>query len=301
MAACDLARRNRNVLVVDLDLEAPGLGHLLLDDSRMPQFGTIDFLVENGIGGVSEERIGDFIGLSAITTGDGGRVDVVPALGLKAHKNPANVLPKLSRAMIDDVTKDGLTIPVSVQIETMIARLAGRAQYDVILIDSRAGLAELAAPAVLGLGATVLLFGTAQQQTITGYQPLFAALKLLAQRDRVAGGKAEWRLLLKPVYAKASFNDEVAARHREDLYELFSENLYDEEIEGGTRGDDINFTIDDPNAPHWPLMIPFNPSFIEFDSGRNPNHLAGAFYEQTFRPFLSGLDAIMDAAIGSGG
>jgi hypothetical protein len=225
----------------------------------------------------------------------------VPALGLQANKNPENVLPKLARAMIEDVTKKGEAISVSTQIETMIARLAARAEYDAILIDSRAGLAELAAPAILGLGATALLFGTAQQQTITGYRSLFAALKLLAQRDRVAGGKAEWRLMLKPVYAKASLDEAVAARHQDELYELFADNLYDAEVEGRPIDDDISFSVNDPNAPHWPLVIPFNQNFVDFDSIRNPSQLTMAFYEQTFRPFLNGLDAIMDAAVGGSG
>lgn len=76
VTAADLARRNRNVLVVDLDLEAPGIGDLLLDQDRMPQFGVVDFLVENGIGGVPDARLDDFVGSSALTTGGGGRVDV---------------------------------------------------------------------------------------------------------------------------------------------------------------------------------------------------------------------------------
>src|ERR1051325_5278271 len=36
IAAADLARRNKNVLVVDLDLEAPGVGDLLLTEERKP-------------------------------------------------------------------------------------------------------------------------------------------------------------------------------------------------------------------------------------------------------------------------
>jgi hypothetical protein len=170
VAAADLARRNQNVLVVDPDLEAPGLGDLLLAEERMPRLGAGDFLVENGIGGVPDALLEDFVGVSALTTGGGGRVDVVPALGRQATMNPENVLPKLARAMIDDIAEDGETISVAGQISTMITHLTARASYDAVLIDSRAGLAELAAPAVLGLGATALLFGTAQKQTIKGYR-----------------------------------------------------------------------------------------------------------------------------------
>lgn len=293
VAASDLARRNKNILVVDLDLEAPGLGALLLDGQRMPKYGSLDFLVENGIGGVSDDMIADFIGLSALTTGAGGRVDVVPAFGQRSNDNPENVLPKLSRAMLDDVLADGSVVPLTAQIAKMIERLASLNSYDAVFIDSRAGLAELAAPTVLGLGATTLLFGTAQHQTIQGYRVLFAALKLLAQRDRTENRKANWRLNLKAVYSKASLDDKSAERHLDDLYELYADNLYDAESDDNTISDEISFGIDEENAPHRPLIIPFSQNFINFDPVRSPNQLTVEFYEQAFRPFLNGLDVIL--------
>lgn len=82
----------------------------------MPHFGVIDFLVENGIGGVSDRLLDDFVGVSALIKGGGGRVDVVPALGQKANMNSENVLPKLARAMIEHVAEDGEIIPVAAQI-----------------------------------------------------------------------------------------------------------------------------------------------------------------------------------------
>jgi MinD-like ATPase involved in chromosome partitioning or flagellar assembly len=292
VAAADLAQRNKNVLVVDLDLEAPGLGNLLLDDERMPRLGTVDFLVENGIGGIPDSLLPSFLGVSALTTGSGGRVDIMPALGQLSAENPENVLPKLARAMIEDIADNGAAIPLTAQIATMIDRLTARGSYDIVLIDSRAGLAELAAPAVLGLGATILLFGTAQKQTIDGYRALFAGLKLLAQRDRAAERKADWRLLLKAVYAKASLDETTAARYRDDLYDLFAEHLYDAEEQADLGEDAINFAIDDPSAPHWPLVVSFNSNFVDFDPIRAPGQLTHAFYEQAFRPFLTGIDAI---------
>lgn len=292
VAATDLARRNRNVLVADLDLEAPGLGTLLFDEERTPRLGVLDFLVENGIGGIPDQFLDDFIAPSTLTTGEGGRVDVLPALGTASMRHPGNILPKLSRAMIDDIVPGGGSKGVSAQIAEMLDRLAARAQYDVVLIDSRAGLAELAAPAVLGLGANVLLFGTAQTQTIEAYNALFAALKHLAQRDRANGGKAEWRLMLKAVAAKARLGGGSVARYRDDLYDLFAENLYDAEDDGENV---VTFLIDEEGAPHSPLVIPFNPEFADFDPRRKPEHLAQPFYEQTFRPFLDGLDALITA------
>ena len=292
VTASDLARRNRNILVVDLDLEAPGLGDMLLDNERLPRFGTIDYLVENGLGGIPDQYLSDFVGTSALTTATGGRVDVMPALGRQGVEHPGNTLAKLSRAMIEDI-HDGVSVPLTAQIAEMIGRFTGRDSYDVVLIDSRAGLSELAAPAILGLGAMVLLFGTAQTQTIRGYAALFAALKILAQRDQAAGKRAEWRLLFKAVYAKAGLEESTAARHRDDLYELFADGLYEEDDTEHPDPDAISFGIDDTNAPHWPLMIPFTQNLIDFDPVRAPSQLNTAFYEQAYRPFLNGIDLII--------
>lgn len=293
VTASDLARRNKNILVIDLDLEAPGVGDMLLDDERVPRFGTVDYLVENGLGGVHDRYLQDFVGTSPLTTPGGGRVDVMPALGRQSFEHPFNTLPKLSRAMIEDIGSDGGSVAVAVQIADMIRRFTGRDSYDVVLIDSRAGLSELAAPAILGLDANVLLFGTAQRQTIHGYAALLANLKLLAERDRAAGRRAEWRLLFKAVYAKAGLDESVGASYRDDLYELFAENLYDAEDIQTDNYDAVSFNIDADDAPHWPLIIPFNPSFIDFDPVRAPSQLNAPFYEQAYRPFLDGIDSII--------
>ena len=295
VAAADLARRNRNVLVVDLDLEAPGLGDLLLDGDRTPEFGTIDYLVENGIGGVSASSLDAYIGSSGLTAAGGGRVDVLPALGRRSLNYPENILPKLSRAMIEDIVEDR-AVPVAEKISSMISRITEREQYDAVLIDSRAGLSELAAPAVLGLGATVLLFGTAQKQTIEGYRALFGALRLLAQRDKEQQRDAEWRTMLRPVYAKASLDPRVSERFIDDMYELYSEHIYDAEGSGGETSESLRFARDDVSAPHWPLIVPFSQSFVDFDPGRIPDQLTQSFYEQTYRTFLSGLETAMSSS-----
>lgn len=300
ITAADLARRNLNVLVIDLDLEAPGLGHLLLEGDRVPDFGVIDFLVENGMGSIADVHLNRFVGTSQLTTGGGGRVDVVPALGRRSVQSPENILPKLSRAMLEDVAVNG-TVSVGEQISKMIDRLGPQGAYDVILIDSRAGLAELTAPAITGLGATVLLFGTAQTQTIEGYRALFAALRLLAQRDRARDGNANWRLALRPVYAKASLNSDKTQQFRYDFFDLYSEYLYDAEqpeIADRTNAtaSGLRFNREDTDAPHWPLMIPFNPAFIDFDPARTADQLTTQFYQQSFGPFLANIDSILTSA-----
>lgn len=289
VTAADLATQGKNVLVIDLDLEAPGLGNLLLDDDRTPEFGVVDYLVENGIGGVTDQALSRFIGTSALTSPSGGRVDVLPALGTSAEKFPTHVLAKLARAMTEDINKEGNVETVGEQISKMIDRVTGLESYDIVLIDSRAGLAELAAPAVLSLGALVLFFGTAQKQTVRGYRSLFAALRLLAQRSVQSGVSSDWRLMIRLVHAKASGGAEIAAVHADNLYELFAENLYDEIGDEDHATEIFNFTPDDPEAPHRPFIIPFDSRFLDFDPLYRRDQLLNDFFEQTYRPFLNKL------------
>lgn len=296
VTAADLARRGMNVLVIDLDLEAPGVGHLLLKNDRAPRFGVVDFLVEAGLAPIEDDLLDLFVGTSDLTSGSTGRVDVLPAFGTESATHSENVLPKLSRAMVEAVSPDGDIVPVALQLSELVRRFSARVSYDVVLIDSRAGLAELTAPAVLNLGASVLLFGTAQRQTIEGYRALFASLRLLAIRDRAEARSADWRLMFKSVYAKAGVGSkdsaQAAKRYRDELYELFADNLYDAD-QGGETVDTLSFLIDDPMAPHWPLIIPFNQGFVDFDPLVVPDQLTSDFYESTFRPFLDGIDQIL--------
>ena len=57
--------------------------------------------------------------------------------------------------------------------------------------------------------------------------------------------------------------------------------------------DAVSFDIDDKDAPHWPLIIPFTQNFVDFDPVQAPSQLNAAFYEQAYRPFLNGIDSII--------
>jgi len=62
VAAADLASRGRRVLAIDLDMEAPGLGAMLLDEGTLPEFGLIDALVENGLSPLDDAFLADLVG-----------------------------------------------------------------------------------------------------------------------------------------------------------------------------------------------------------------------------------------------
>ncbi|MCB1506934.1 MAG: hypothetical protein KDJ47_18355 [Hyphomicrobiaceae bacterium] len=211
VTASDLASRGLRVLAIDLDLEAPGLGAMLLDEATLPDFGTLDALVENGLSGLDETFLSDLIGPSALTGGSG-RVDVIPAFGRRSLAHPSDVLSKIARAYAEDVGKDGRVLTFRGQVADLIQHFSDSTRYDVILVDARAGLHESTAASFLGLGAEVLLFGLDERQTIQGFKALFAHL---AHFVDVGGTSPEWLSRLTLVQGRAPLEPD----RREDFAE----------------------------------------------------------------------------------
>jgi len=136
VVAAHLASQGRRVLAVDLDMEAPGLGALLLTPETLPEFGVIDALVENGLSGLDGPFLTDLVGASELASG-GGRIDVLPALGARSFQNPADVLAKIARAYVEDVRPDGSVQTILDQVRSLIDQFADPTRYDAILVDAR--------------------------------------------------------------------------------------------------------------------------------------------------------------------
>jgi hypothetical protein len=282
IVAAAQADLGRNVLVVDLDLEAPGVGSLLLTAERMPEFGALDHLVEQNVQRIDTGQLERFVGTSPLTAG-GGLVEVCPVVGTRSRAAPQNYLSKLSRASIEALNHSGQSLSVANKMEVLLDQLESRRRYDVVLIDVRAGLAEIAAGPLLNLGASVLLFGTAQPQTIDSLRFLFAHLASLIPPQT----PSPWQRL-KMVHAKAqrveshkAFNDE--------LWELFAEHLY-EEIEGL---EGFNFDVEEPDAPHHPIVIPHDLAFADWDPTSEPTKLLREYYARTFEGLLAFVDDML--------
>jgi cellulose biosynthesis protein BcsQ len=280
--AAEQARRGKNVLVFDLDLEAPGVGAMLLRERR-PRFGAVDYLVETGLHSLSDDDLTDFVETSDLT--NGGVVDVVPAVGSMTASHPGNFLSKLSRALSEDVTSEGETVPLREKLRRMLRRFESRRTYDLVLVDARSGLSELTAGPLLWLGATVLLFGTAQSHTVEGYRYLLAHLRDVAQ----SGSNRAWRERIHMVHAKAPANTEELELFRGEIWELFLEYLYEESVDLGA----FSFAADDPDAPHYAIPILMDSRFADWDPVRRRSDLQSPFYESTFGPFLEAIEAMI--------
>lgn len=278
VVAADAARRGQNVLVIDLDLEAPGIGSLMLDTERTPTHGTLDYLVESALQEVEDKDLEGFVGTSALTDG-AGVVDVIPVVGTQTKATPANFMAKLARAMIEEVKPDEI-VAVRDRLRAMVDRFVRRRAYDLVLIDARAGMSELTAGPLLALGAsTVFLFATAQQQSIESYRLLFAHLASLVPEP-----PSPWRSF-QMVHAKATLDDDTHTWLNDELLDLFAEYLYEEATATDTEA--FNFQPGDPNAPHAPIPILFDTKFVLWDPVKKPTQLSQKVYDATFGQLLS--------------
>ncbi len=220
VVAADLAYKGRRVLAIDMDLEAPGLGNLLLPGKTLPDFGLLDYLVELEAGNpLEDEFYVDMIGHSWLGGGHG-KVDVIPAIGRRSLDYPVNVLAKLARAYFGGPTMSGESLTFSERVRNLVKRLGDPLRYDAIVIDARAGLHETTAAAVLGLGAEVLFFGQDQPQTYAGYELLFAHLGVLPRDDN-----NDWQGRFHIVQSKAPANPGQRAVFAERMSSLAAKYL----------------------------------------------------------------------------
>ncbi|WP_111557929.1 tyrosine-protein kinase family protein [Paracoccus sediminilitoris] len=284
IAATHLAQAGLRVLTVDLDLEAPGLGATLLKREELPTYGVVDWLVENGFSGTDGAFRADCIGRSSLLDG----ISVVPAFGSQTLAHPADALAKIARASLEDM-RDGTSLSLREQLQEMLSSFEATGDYDIVLIDGRAGLHETTAAPVLGLGAKVLLFGINEPQTFQGYAFLLAHI-----RERIQGG-TNWEENAWFVQAKAeSWDAEIAQERFNALWTKEEETLEKPEKLGP---DDLELVWADddepaplPKDPVPLLRILHDERYRSFNPVENRVQLDERLVQSTFSDLLEWFD-----------
>lgn len=254
MLAYKLANSGKKVLLIDLDLESPGLSGMLLPQDRLAEFGVVDWLIEDAVG-QGDEVLRRMISVSPLSESTQKEIRVAAAMG----QGDLSYLEKLSRAYAD-VAIGNHSESFTKRIHRLVKKLEELEKPDVVLIDSRAGLHDLAAVSIVGLASTAFLFATDTPQSWQGYKLLFSHWQSHPEiavdvRDRLA--------IVQALFPESD-QSKRARGFLEKSYELFSETLY-EEIRPGEIGDAFNFDLEVESAPHYPLRINWNNRFQEFD------------------------------------
>jgi len=263
--AWSLAQKGKRVLVLDLDLESPGLSSALLPPERQPMYGITDWLIEDLVDNA------DVIFESMVATSNlshDGEIHVVPAHGA----DHGEYIAKLGRVWMPKLQLDGTREAWSSRLDRLLLNLEERIQPDVVLIDSRSGIDEIASACITELGANlILLFALEGEQTWNGHRMLF-------EQWLRAGVAQQIRERLQVVGAIVPELDRVGylAGLREHSYEVFVDTLYDEiapikkgEVGPGDDGtwqvgglsEGWSFDEADETAPHHPWAVNWHRSF----------------------------------------
>ncbi|MCE2542714.1 MAG: AAA family ATPase [Acidobacteria bacterium] len=237
--AWHLARNGKRVLVMDLDLESPGLSSAVLEPDRRPDYGITDWFVE-ALVGQGEQVIGRMTAAPRWAQDFDGDVRIAPAHG----RESGEYLAKLGRVYMDtDVD------PWPVRLHRLLMSLENECTPDVVLLESRSGLHDIAAATVTDVAAHVLLFATDSESNWTDYRILFRHWQQhdLAEQIRE-------RLSIVSALTPEFDTERYLQRFQEGAWDLFRDHLYDD-VEAPDSADGFSFDLDDDDAPHDPLVI----------------------------------------------
>ena len=268
-----LARNGERVLVVDLDLESPGLSSAMVDRDSLPRFGVTDWFVEDLVG--QGEHVIDGMAVYPSWGMDfDGEVNVVPSHG----KEPGEYLAKLGRVYLD---KD---IPWTARLERMLSQLEERYDPSIVLLESRSGLHDIAAATVTDLDAQVLLFAINSDSHWTDYDILF--------RHWHSHGLA-WsireRLSIVSGLTPELETEPYLERFRERAWILFMDHLYDDVDPASHSAGEYSFDIFDQGAPHDPIPIHWTRGLA---ADASLHDLEQTTVDQAYTQFLARFDEL---------
>lgn len=283
--AWNMSTEGRRVMVVDLDLESPGISAFLLPDENQPSAGIVDWLVEDLVDS-GDALLSDLYSLSPAAPG--GEIVVVPAHGA----DPGEYISKLGRAwMAKRAGRDQETWEE--RLGRLLTQLEEIHRPDVILIDSRSGLDDVASNAIASFGARMtLLFATDDAQSWRGYESLFDHW----QRTGVAR-KIRARLQVVAALVPEEEAFEHTSRVRDAALDLFESALYDQ-VDGNvaTGEESFSFIENDEFAPHFPWAVRWNRGMRSLRSLTDGiGRLDPSALDHTFGPLFEGIASMLTA------
>lgn len=291
MLAKRLAERGYCVLVADLDLESPGVSELVQYPENRPEHGVVDYLVESAVG--NEEGL-DLVSRSeVIPPSSNGEVWLLPAdgrpLSRRESRQPGqpqrrDYLAKLNRVYADPPGPGSNTL--ADRLETALATAAQQVaersrEPDVVLLDSRAGIHDIAAVAITRLSGLSMLFASNNPHTWNGYRMLFEQWSQLPEKtfDNI-----RQRLCMVAPFVPADNETDHLQDFRDSSQSVFADTLYDDVCPD--QEPEFNFGRDDEDAPHSPIPILFHSDLVGINHFEYPEWHKYPFVNAAYERFL---------------
>ncbi len=245
------ARYGERVVVVDFDLDAPGVGRLLAagDKGETSRWGTVDFLLERSHGAVP---LSDYYHPCRRVAGKG---DIIV---FPAGRIDGEYADKLARVDFDQAPDNANS-----SVLNLLKDIQADLKPDWILLDARTGVSEPAGYLLSGLAHLHVLFGTTSEQSWQGLNVVIDKLG----RQRVLGGRPQAECVLVQALVPADIEASRLAieAFSERARSTFTDLYYAEEPEDPSddRFWDVR-DLDNEDAPHLPVPIAYEGRLVHF-------------------------------------
>lgn len=246
LTALLLAREGKKVLLIDFDLEAPGLASVFAQQENNTEKllavkGVIDFFIdfEANKRQIDKINIDDyyFINNSQLLVGsNGGEIVIVPAIATD-NDSAESYIDKLSKSNIKyGFGKDYLP-------DLFLKKMEEKINPDYIFIDTRTGINDVGGIVFKRYSQTIFLIFYGNQQNMFGLRSIVPELKNLDNKN------VKFYLVNSPVPENSTDAEIETNYYIQKSYEIFSDFFYDKN----------NLpSLFDETADHYPIQITYN-------------------------------------------
>ncbi|MCD9617627.1 P-loop ATPase, Sll1717 family [Chryseobacterium gleum] len=261
LSALLLARQGKKVMIVDFDLEAPGLASIFANRSDNAEEllavnGFVDFLIDYEFHkrNFSEINLDDYyfrINEQALVGSNGGELLIIPAIATNSQSS-SSYISKLSKANI----RFGFGNDYAPDI--FLQAMENKLKPDHILIDTRTGINDVGGLVFNRYAQNIFLLFYGNQQNMFGLESILPELKKLNEQG------IKFYLVNSPVPVDDKLREEEIGFFVEKSYEIFLYHFYDKETFPSQN---------DETADHYPINIPYNQNALLLNSNKKLSSL----------------------------
>jgi len=243
LTAMLLARQGKKVLLVDFDLEAPGLASVFANQSSelLTVKGFVDFWVDYELSkkDMSKLNLDDYYFVrndQTLVGTQGGELVIVPAISTD-EKSAESYIDKLSKINLKyGASKD--YIP-----DLFLEKMENHIKPDYILIDSRTGINDVGGLIFNRYAQIIFMFFYGNQQNMFGLESIATRFKKITEKN------VQFYLVNSPIPKNPTDAQKEKEFYLKNSYDIFCKYFYT----------DTNIPDqEDKTAEHYPLEIYFN-------------------------------------------
>lgn len=271
MSAIELARQGKKIVIIDFDLEAPGIASLFPEES-MSKYGLLDFLLESNVYN-DEIKIDEYIypvGEYCHVGQAGGEIYVMPAYGKVTKQHPDLYCKSLMRFDLDIPAYEEPVTPV----DHLLSMLDEFLDPQFTFIDTRAGIHQIGGMTLTRYTDLALLFFYGSPQNMEGMKMAIPVL----QKNQIP---------FIMINSKVPVNEQLAELEKR----VYLEGAYEALKLCDRRYANEEILLEDDSADHYPIDVEYN---IALEVINNTEQLVRAWEEQR-KAYGTITTAILDA------